>query len=333
MATPTQFPLDMQAETQSRAQQPEPQNLNIGTATSQEIAAKIGELMRQQGIDGEANPMAAEKIQRDLEYQRQMETFPQPDSAPPVLSETTPELDRLETLQRDLEVAQAETKRWKKEFGRREGTVGQMRRELGELKAQVTQMQPAVNVQQITGKQPDDPITAQDAVNLLMSQSSAFGNAMNALREQLLAQTSRDPNEPALPFEMEAELVDAHPWLSDLTRPQKMRAMQDILANAGVTVTPQAPVSIQSAQRQPATLPDAARAPIRQIAYIEPSNRGSASERNAIAPERQAYAEKIAKYREALARPGGSEEASKILASLGAGPVDETQMGFIHNRR
>lgn len=328
----TQFPLDMQSEGQSHPPQPEPRGLNVDTATSQEIAAKIGEMMRAQGIDGEANPVAAEKIQRDLEYQRQMETFPQPDSAPLPSEVGSPEaVDRLEQLQRELDAAKSEATRWKKEFGRREGTVGQMKNELADLKARVSQIQPAINVQQITGRAPDEPITAQDAVNLLINQSSAFGNAMRALEERLMSQAANS-NDGALPLDMEAELVEAHPWLTDLPRPQKMRAMHDILASSGVTVAPPAPVAMQ-ATPPPATLPAAARAPLRQVAFIEPSNRGSAPERAAMAPERQALNEKVAKYHEALSRPGGAEEAAKILASLGAGPVDETQVGYMRNRR
>src|SRR5262245_29578598 len=141
----SQFPLNVQAE---NAQQRQP----VDAGTSQEIAARIDQLMREQGIDADANPIAADKIRRDLEYQRQMETFPQPDSAPPLVSETTPALDRLESLQKELDAAKAEATRWKKEFGRREGSVGQMKRELAELKAQVTSIQPAFDVRQITGK-------------------------------------------------------------------------------------------------------------------------------------------------------------------------------------
>lgn len=191
-------------------------------------------------------------------------------------------------------------------------------------------MAPAINVQQVTGRQPDEPITAQDAVNLLMSQSSAFGNAMQRLREELLNQTATQQSD-GLPLDMEAELVDAHPWLSDLPRPQKMRAMHDILASSGVSVTPPQPVATGQPS-QSATLPAQARAPVRSVAYIEPSNRGSAAERNAIAPERQAFQEKVNKLKEALNRPGGSDEAAKVLAALGAGPVDESQAGYLNRR-
>jgi hypothetical protein len=323
----TQFPLDMTAEVQQRSSPEKP----LDAQSSTEIAAKIDELMRQRGIEPESNPMAAEKIQRDLEYQRQMETFAQPDSAPP--TQVTPELDRLDSLQKELEAAKAEATRWKKEFGRREGKVGGMESRIKELEARVSQVQPVIDVRQMTGKDPNEPLTANDVVGLLIAQSGAFGNAMKQLRDELVAQASNS-TEPGLPLDLEAELVEAHPWLTDLPRPQKLRAMQDILSQAGVTVAPQAPASTSAAApRQPSALPEAARAPVRQTAFIEPSNRGSAAESAAISPERQAYREKLAKYQEALSRPGGSDEAAKILASLGAGPVDETQMGYMHNRR
>ena len=165
-----------------------------------------------------------------------------------------------------------------------------------------------------------------------MSQSQAFGTALQRLKEELLAQNN--PSEPGLPLDMEAELVEAHPWLTDLPRPQKMRAMHDILSQSGVTIAPQAPGSAPTAQaHQSASLPEAARAQIRQAAYIEPSNRGSAAERNAIAPERQAFNDKISKLKDALNKPGGSKVAQELLTSLGAGPVDESQMGFLLNRR
>ena len=304
---PVQVNLDMDAEVKARQQ---------GTApTSTDIAAQIGQTMREMGIDDEMNPLAAQKVQRDLDYQRQIDQLPQPDSAPLPTDISAPEVDRLEQLQKELDAAKSEATRWKKEFGRREGTVGQMKNELAELKARVSQIQPAINVQQITGREPNEPITAQDAVNLLMSQSSAFGNAMQALEERLRS-LAANQSEPGLPLDMEAELVEAHPWLTDLPRNQKMRAMQDILASAGVTVTPPAP----QAAPLPATLPAAARAPLRQVAFIEPSNKGSQAERDSVMPERQAYQTKV-------------NQLAELLASLGAGPTDETQEGFLTRRR
>ncbi len=328
---PSQFPLDMQAETTLRAQQPEPQTLKVGAETSQEIAAKIGELMRQGGIDAEANPMAAEKIQRDLEYQRQMEQFPQPDSAPPLLSDTTPGLDRLEAMQKELETAQAEATRWKKEFGRREGKVGGMEARIKELEGRIGQVQPTIDVRAITGRNPDEPLTAQDVVSLLMSQSAAFGNSIRQMRDEWQQQVTTP--DTGLPLDLEAELVEAHPWLTDLPRNQKMRAMHDILSSNGVSIASPAPGVAPAPKTQAAVMTETGRSQVRQAAFIEPSNRGSAAERNAIAPERQAYNEKVSKLKEALARPGGAEEAAKIFASLGAGIVDETQMGYLQKRR
>lgn len=298
--------------------------------SAETLEAKIAEMQRQ-GLDPESNPVIVEKMQRDLEYMRHIENTPQPESAPTLLPTTTPELDRLEQVQKELEAAKAEATRWKKEFGRREGTVGQMKSELQQLKAQVMQIQPAINVQQITGREPGEPITAQDAVNLLMSQSQAFGTAMNRLREELLAQGTNQ-QEGGLPLDMEAELVEAHPWLTDLPRPNKLRAMHDILATSGVTVTPPQPSAQAS---QPATLPAQARAPVKQVAFIEPSNRGSQPERDSIMPERQAYNAKVNQLAELLRgpyKPGAADKAEEILSAMGSGVVDERASDFVIRR-
>ena len=328
-AEKSQFNLDMNAEVSQRSAQPASQPVDNETST--EIAARIGELMRQQGINEEMNPMAAEKIRRDLLYQRQVETLPQPDGAPPPTGEPSrPELDRLEQLQSELEATRAEATRWKKEFGRREGKVGGMEQRIKELESRVSQVQPQIDVRAITGRQPDEPVTAQDVVNLLMSQSAAFGNTIRQVREEMM--NAGNSSEPGLPLDMEAELVESHPWLTDLPRPQKLRAMQDILASAGVTVTPPSPNSAQAA-RPTNSLPEAAKTPVRQVSFIEPSNRGSVAERTAIAPERQVFNQKVSELNEALSRQGGSAEAAKILASLGAGAVDDTQPGYTVPRR
>jgi hypothetical protein len=319
----------MDAEVKQRGTQSE-RNVDAGTST--EIAAKIGELMQKSGIDDERNPLAAEKIRRDLEYQRQIEQLPQPESAPLPAELAAPEIDRLEQLQRELEAAKAEATRWKKEFGRREGKVGGMEARIKELETQVRQIQPQIDVRQITGREPNEAITAQDAVNLNMALANAWGSQLRQLEERLIAQASTS-SEPSLPLDMEAELVEAHPWLTDLPRPQKLRAMQDILSQAGVTVTPQAPASAGQPVRPTATLPEAAR---RQVAFIEPSNKGSKAERDAVVPERQALNEKKAQLEKLLHgpyKPGQSNQAAELLASLGAGVVDETQEGYLGRRR
>ena len=328
----SEFPLDMNAEVKARQAQPE---RRVDAETSTEIAARIGELLKQSGIDDERNPLAAEKIQRDLNYQRQIEQLPQPESAPLSLPTTTPELDRLEELQRKLEDKEKEAAVWKTRWGQKTGDVGTLKRQVAELEAQVRQIAPALNVQQITGREPNEPITAQDAVNLLMSQSTAFGNVINQVREEMRNAQSAAQSD-ALPLDIESELVEAHPWLTDLPRPQKMRAMHDILASAGVSIAPQAPGVAPGPARQPSVLPEAARSQVKQAAFIEPSNRGSAAERNAIVPERQALNEKVSKLKELLHgqyKPGASDRAAELLASLGAGPVDETQEGFLSRRR
>lgn len=329
MSDPTSFNLDMNAEVANRSANPP-----VDSGTSTEIAARIGELMRQSGIDDERNPLAAEKIQRDLNYQRQMETLPQPDSAPSPADYSAPGIDRLEQMQKERDAAVAEATRWKREFGRREGKVGGMENRIKELEAKIAQVQPVVDVRQITGLNPTDPLTAQDAVNLLISQSAAFGNTIRQVREEILA-SQNSPNEPGLPLDMEAELVEAHPWLTDLPRPQKMRAMHDILSSSGITIAPQAPSSQAPITQPTSSLPAVAKTAVRQAAFIEPSNKGSHAERQSVIPERQALNDKVGKLQELLSgpyKPGQSDKAAELLASLGAGPVDETQGGFFNRR-
>jgi len=326
---PSEIALNMDTEIATHKQSSE-QPLDAKTST--EIAAKIHELMKQSGIDENANPMAAQKIQRDLDYQRQIEQLPQPESSPELVEPTTTGLDRLDRLQQELQDAKAEASRWKKEFGRREGKVGGMEARIKELEERIVQVQPPVDVRQITGREPQDYLTAQDAVNLLMSQSGAFGNAIRALEERL--SQAANQQEPGLPLDMEAELVDAHPWLTDLPRPQKLRAMHDILSSAGVTVTPPPVAGVQA--KPTATLPEAARAQVRQAAFIEPSNKGSAAERTAVAPERQAFNDKVKQLEDVLRgpyKPGVSNKAAELLASLGAGPMDESAESFVSRRR
>lgn len=326
-----EFSLDMNAEVASRSAAPNPE-LNAGDST--EIAARIGELMRAQGLDDQANPMAAEKLQRDLMYQRQIETLPQPDSAPIPSELASPGMDRLEEMQRELEAAKAEATRWKKEFGRREGKVGGMEARIKELEARVSQVQPVVDVRQITGLNPQDPVTAQDVVSILMSQSAAFGKVINQVKEELSAQAASESG-AGLPLDMEAELVESHPWLTDLSRPQKLRAMHDILSSAGITVAPKVPESAQAAPQTTSTLPAAARTAVRTAPFIEPSNKGSQAERTSVIPERQALNDRVAQLRSVLTgpyKPGQSDKAAELLAALGAGPVDETQQGFLTRR-
>lgn len=330
MAEPSQFSLDMDAETKVNQEQPKA-NLDAGTST--EIAARIGELMRQQGVDDDANPMAAEKIRRDLEFQRQIEQLPQPGEAPELAQEpTTPEINRLELVEQELEGAKKEVAKWKTYYGRSENRVGDLKSRLDELSSRVAQIVPQVDVRQITGKNADDVLTAQEIVNLMMSQSQALGSRLAQMKEEMVL-AIRNPDESRIPADVEAELVQAHPWIANLPLPQKERAMSDLLGALGRPVTPQPVTAQASSQPKLAAVPEPARAQVRQAAFIEPSNKGSAAERSAILPERQALNEKMAKLKEALEKPGGSTEAAKILASLGAGAVDETQVGYLRARR
>lgn len=319
------YNLNMDAEVSAR-------KANAGANSSDDIAAKINEFMAQSGADPQANPLVSEKLQRDLIYQRQVETLPQPDSAPPLQPDSTVELDRLEQMQRELEAAKAEATRWKKEFGRREGKVGGMEARIKELEQRVNSQVPTVDVRALTGRDPNEPLTGNEVVSLLMAQSQAFGNTIRQMREEVTA-NAVSPDQ-ALPLDLEAELVEAHPWLNDIaSRPQKMRAMHDILGQAGVTITPANPAPAPDANTS--SLPAAAKTAVRQAAYIEPSNKGSLAEQRAVVPERQAFNEKMQQI-QAIAngpyKPGQSDKLAELLASLGAGPVDDSQGAVLRRR-
>jgi hypothetical protein len=166
-----------------------------------------------------------------------------------------------------------------------------------------------------------------------MAQSQAFGNTIRQVKEEMQAQAGNS-NEPGLPLDLEAELVESHPWLTDLPRPQKLRAMQDILSQAGVSIAPQAPPGTAHPTTT-SSLPAAAKAPVRQASYIEPSNKGSLAEQQSAIPERQAFNDKVASLQAMLNgpyKPGQTEKAAELLAALGAGPVDDSQQGIFKRR-
>lgn len=317
-----QFALDMDAESKAAQRNPAPQ----GSAMSAtEIASAISAQLKADGIDDELNPIAAEKIARDRDYMRQIEQHPLPEGAPEPVEPTTPGLDRLDQLAQDKENLERELAKWKTYYGRSESRMGGLKERMAELEARVAQTQPYVDVRQVTGKGPEDILTAQEIVNLLMSQSQAFGKTLSQMKEEMVLAV-RNPDESKIPVEVEAELLQSHPWLANLALPQKERAMADLMASLGKPV-------VQRPAAQTAANPDLGRAPVKQPPFIEPSNRGSAAERHAIAPERQALNEKISKLKEALGKPGGSKQAEELLAALGVGAVDESQVGFLNSIR
>lgn len=328
MSNKTEVSLDMDAEVAAYKAKSQ-----LDPSSSTDLESQINSLRQQEGMNDDRNPLAFEKLQRDLNYQRQIEQLPQPESAPLPQEVASPGVDRLEALQKELEAAKAEASRWKKEFGRREGKVGGMESRIKELEARISQVPPVIDVRAMTGHDPNDAMTAQDVVNLLMAQSNAFGNTIRQVKEELA--NAGSSNEPGLPLDLEAELVESHPWLTDLPRPQKMRAMHDILSTSGVTVAQTAPGVAPALRQSPQVLPEQGRAQVRQAAFIEPSNKGSQAERNAVVPERQALNEKVSKLQELLQgpyKPGNADKAAELLASLGAGIVDETQEGFLRRR-
>ena len=323
-----EFNLNMDAEVASRAREAA-QQADARTAT--ELQEQIAQL--KQGLDGDANPLAFEKMRRDADYQRQMETLPQPDGAPNLAKMTEPENDALAQIQQERDAALAEVAKYKRKYGMSEGSVGQLKTRIQELEQRVYSQQPQVDVRAMTGKDPNEPLSGQEIVNLLMAQSQAFGNTIRQVREELAA--NAQSSDQGLPLDLEAELTEKHTWLTDLPRPAKLRAMHDILSQAGISIAPQAPQGAQAPTAIPSGLPAAARTAVRQTGYIEPSNKGSVTEQRGIIPERQQVQERLAQLASVLQgeyKPGQADQAAKLLAELGAGPVDDSQQGVFARR-
>lgn len=335
-----EYQLDMDAEVKQRQRLAE-----AGITKPEDLASgridmgTVSELMTLKQDEDALGTAAAEKLMRDREWMRQAQGSTagrgtEGEETPPQ-SEPSPENDRLAALEQQAQAAKAEADKWKALYGRSENKVGDVRRRLAELEARVQNTQAYVDSRQITGRGGDEILTAQEVTNLLMSMANAFGNQIKQAKEEAIL-VARNPQaaEPGIPVEVESELLTSYPWLANLPPGQKERAMMDIVSTqaAPAQPPPQLQVVPQTAPK-PAVAPEQARARVREAAFIEPSNRGSQAERLSVTPERIAYQQKMEKLREALDKPGGNVEAEKILASMGAGLVDDREVNYTLRRR
>ncbi len=329
----TEFQVDMEADARTRAKLAEagitkPEDLMSGRVDM----GKASELLTNAAPE-ELSPLAAEKIMRDRDWAQQAVENEPPTEQPPPGEIGTEQLTRLDQLQGQLDASQKEVAKWKTYYGRSESRMGDVKTRVQELENKVASTQPYVDVRAMTGKDAEDPLTAGEVVNLLMSQSQALGNRLSQMKEELVI-AARNPSEETIPADVEAELVHTHPWLTTLQLPQRERAMSDLLGGKTDAASVQgAPVpSAPKLSPTSAVIPESARAQVRQAAFIESSNKGSASESAAVSPDRSAYNQKVQELKAALDTKGGSGKAEELLASLGAGLADDSAFSFYKRR-
>lgn len=225
------------------------------------------------------------------------------------------EADRLEAVKARLKVVRAETQ------------LKLQEKRLKELSQQQA-YQPAqyVDPRMLVGRAPDEPVTAQDVANLTMQMAAAWGNQLQRQREEIIESLRSQQSIPTIDPDTEAKLVESHPWLEGLDEATRAHAMADLAK----TDTRPAPAPAQ-VQPKPSPIPgprvEQARARVREVAYVEQSTRGSVAERSNVTPRTVAAQAKVQALKDALSKPGGSEQALRILAELGAGPVDDYDTG------
>lgn len=319
-----EFQINIEAEQKARqmlenAGVTKPEDVQTGRADF----GRISQLLTNAQVDEEVHPYVAEKVIRDREWSdlaaQQQGASGQPEQAK---EEEAP--DRLALIQQELDAQKAETAKWKLLLGRSEDRRGKEERQHKDLLARMTPIAPLVDARQFTGKSGDEVMTAQEVSNLMMNLAAAFGNQIREAKEEAIKE-ARAPEEARIPVEVENELAEQYPWLTDLSQTQKERAIMDILAAQPGT---KAPISMRSAVPSQTKFPSAAemgRARVREVGFIEPSNKGSAAEQKSVTPAQQGLQAKLAELRDALKRPGGSAKAGEILASLGAGLTDDSE--------
>lgn len=308
-----------------------PEDISSGRADM----GKIAEILRSRNVDEELQPILAEKIARDAEFDQlsrqqaaengeaeEQQVPRQPEQvAQPNEKNAAPE-DRLTALQRELDERKAETDKWKTLYGKSRNTLGDLKQKVAALEQKsgpVSNVPYVVDTRAVVGKDPNETITAQDFTNAFMSLATALGNQVRQAQAETVAEI-RGSSETQIDPETEEFLLATHDWLEQLPQgPQRQRAMKDIISTQAAPGGTPAPAQRTGPQM------DQARAKVRDAGYIEQSNRGSAPETKSVAPETAAKQEILAKLQAALSRPGGSEEAVKLMAQLGAGPVDDLE--------
>ena len=279
--------------------------------------------LNSQAVEEAPTPYVEEKLARDQSWARQASAEPhKPEPPEEVIARETD--SRLSSMQDKLRQQNEELDKWKYVAKRHKADKLGLESRLRDLETRVNQVQPINDVRQMTGKNPDDILTAQEVTNLMLGLANVVGQQINGLRADVVKNVSRNTQVPEVD---EAELVYTHPWLEQLPDAQRERAMLDIMAtrNAGRPPAPEPPP--QPTPRQT----EAARSQVRDANYIETSNRANRTEFLAQEPQKAAAAQNIAKLQELLNKRGGADEAAKIFAALGAG-IDDAESEYTRRR-
>lgn len=288
-------------------------------------------------FEPEINPFVADKMKRDKEFQdaaalQQQQLEPKA----PEVSDAEPSVeDRLGELQRQNEEFRIQATKAQLRAARLEEKLRKKDSRLDQLQQQgpmVPMQQPVYDSRMMMGRNPDEPVLAQDLVNMMLSFAQAQGSRFNELQETIESLRGAKQQAAVIDEDTEAKLVAAHPWLLTLEETARSRAIADLHR----TDTGTAAQKPATARPTPITGPqmEQARARVREVGYIETSNKGAQAERTMQSPARSAQAQKYAELKAALSRTDGkgAEQALKILADLGAGPQDDFDSGFAKMR-
>jgi len=280
-------------------------------------------LFDQSPLDTELNPILADKMRRNREFSDLAAAQNQQlEAQRPATEEAEVDVNtRLALLEQEAEANRLEATKWRLKVARTEEKLKKNQKRLNELQQQpqVVPQQQYVDPRMLIGRGPEDVITGQDAANLFMSMATALGNQLRQNNEYIMEQLRSEKQPSEVDPDIEATLVEAHPWLESLDDASRAKAMADL---ARTDTAPQAP---PQPKPRPITGPkvEQARARVREMGHIEQSNRGSEAERRGQTPAVTGRQALIAEYNDVVKKPGGSTKALEILAKLGAGLQDE----------
>lgn len=274
---------------------------------------------------GVQNPdsLNAEKALRDADYLEQAGIDPYATARQAAIEQQPP--DRLTQLQQELEQTSLERDDLKDKLSRTNRSV----RRLRDLEAEVQQLrstppiyqQPQYANSAQIGLDPQQAVTAGDVYQLMIAQSQAFGNRIdNAVKQAVTA--ARAIQGYSLTQDQEDDLLDANPWIESLPPGQREQAMMALTKPQTASRPPGPPPGTRFTP-QPTSQDEMMRARVRQAAFIPAPSRASIPEQDAHRGIDTARVALQKKYQEAINKPGGSEEALKILTQLGVGLVDD----------
>lgn len=284
---------------------------------------RFQQMQNQDPDSDELNPIVAEKRMRDAEFAAMAGENPNPEAVEQEKARRTDENKRVEKESKLFQLG-AELDKWKAIAKRRKDDQSAMETRLRQLESRVNQNQPSFDVRQMTGKNPEELLTAGEVTNLMINLAGVFGQQIQGVRDEA-AQFVQGNKSKAVSDVDEAELTYMHPWLEQLPVAQRERAMMDMLATRNQPPEPEPPPPPTFRQVEQV------RSRVREANYIEASNRGSIPERTAQEPQQVAANQKIEELKKLLSKPGGSAQAGELLTALGAGPDDAE--GLYLNRR